>query len=81
MMIIQKDSDVDTFIDYFYQQWIAKNFNWFEGAYQGIPSTDNGLESNNKWIKEYETLRNRLSLSEFNNVALKCVSNWSKDRN
>jgi hypothetical protein len=38
--------------NYFYQQWITKNFNWFEGAYQGIPSTDNGLKSNNKWIKE-----------------------------
>ena len=41
---------------------------------------DNGLESTNKWIKDCETLRNRLSLSEFNNVALKCVANWSEER-
>jgi hypothetical protein len=54
----KNDSDVDTFIDYFYQQWIAKNFNWFEGAYQGKTSTDNGLESNNKWIKEYTSNSN-----------------------
>ena len=46
-----------------------------------IPSTDNALESTNKWIKDCETLRNRLSLSEFNNVAMQCVGNWSKDRN
>jgi len=32
-------------------------------------------------LEVIETLRNRLSLSEFNNVALKCVSNWSQDRN
>jgi hypothetical protein len=54
----KNDSGVDTFIDYFYQQWIAKNFNWFEGAYQGKTSTDNGLESNNKWIKEYTSNSN-----------------------
>jgi hypothetical protein len=77
----KNDSDVNTFIAYFDQQWVQKNFNWFEGAHDGIPSTDNALESTNKWIKDCETLRNRLSLSEFNNVAMQCVGNWSKDRN
>ena len=47
-----KNSKVDTFISYFEEQWVKVNFNWFEGAYDGIPSHDNGLESTNRYVKD-----------------------------
>ena len=48
---------VDNFVFYFIHQWVDKNSNWFEGAYEGIPSHDNGIESTNRNIKDYHSLR------------------------
>ena len=59
---------------------MKKNFNWFEGAYEGIPSQDNGLESYNRNIKDYHTLRQRLNLPKFLDCLVNIVYNWSKDR-
>jgi hypothetical protein len=71
---------VDNFIEYFENQWVKVNFNWFEGAYHGIPSHDNGLESTNRNIKDYHTFRQRLSLSQFLMCLTNLVKNWSRDR-
>jgi hypothetical protein len=76
----KKNVTVDNFIKYFEEQWVLKNFNWFEGAYEGIPSHDNGLESTNRYIKDFHTFRRRLSLSEFLTCLINFVKNWSKDR-
>ena len=67
------------FFSYFIQQWVEKNFNWFEGAYEGIPC-DNWLDSTNRNIKYYHTLRRRLLLSESLSCLKNSVKNWSKDR-
>jgi hypothetical protein len=66
---------------YFEDQWIKINYNWYEGAYEGIPSHDNGLESTNRYIKDFHTFRHRLSLSQFLVCLFNLVKNWSQDRN
>ena len=75
-----KNTTVDNFIKYFEDQWVKQNFNWFEGAYDGVPSHDNGLESNNRYIKDFHTFRLRLSLSQFLVCLMDLVKNWSPSR-
>ena len=49
------------FLNHFKDQCIDRNPGWYEGFSNGnIPSTDNGLESTNKTIKETHTLRERM---------------------
>ena len=42
-----------------------KNKNWYEGTSQGTLSTNNGLESINRFIKDEYTFRERLPPSRF----------------
>ncbi|CAF0706525.1 unnamed protein product [Brachionus calyciflorus] len=50
------------FMSYFKQTWVNSiNCAWYEGAAEKIPSTHNGLESNNRTIKDVYTLRERLA--------------------
>ena len=43
-----KDNSISKFLEYFKKEWIdSNNCNWYVGAALNIPSTDNGLESNN----------------------------------
>ena len=51
--------EVDTFISYLKSEWLENNEGWFEGLAPGYPSTNNGLESTNRWLKEHHLLRNR----------------------
>lgn len=53
------------FIEYFKKQWLGVHINWFEGAAQFTPSTNNGVESHNAVIKRKITLRRRLPLNQF----------------
>lgn len=53
------------FIDYFRKQWLGDLNNWFEGAAEYTPSTNNGVESHNANIKRKVTLRRRLPLNQF----------------
>lgn len=39
------------FIEYFEKQWLGVHSNWFEGAAEITPSTNNGVESHNASIK------------------------------
>ena len=55
---------VSAFISYFRKEWIVENDGWYEGAAPGYPSTNNGLESTNRWLKEHHLLRNRLAIGE-----------------
>lgn len=48
------------FTAYFEKEWLQKNSEWFEDAACGYPSTNNGLEGTNSWIKTEHTLRDRL---------------------
>jgi hypothetical protein len=45
------DASVNTFCDYFNDNWLLKNYEWSEGAAPGYPSTNNGLEGTNNDIK------------------------------
>lgn len=53
------------FVAYFKKEWLGAHCNWFEGAADYTPSTNNGLESHNATIKKKITLRRRLPMSEF----------------
>lgn len=53
------------FIEYFQKQWLRVHCNWFEGAADYTPSTNNALESHNAIIKWKITLRQRLPLNQF----------------
>ncbi len=48
------------FIDYFEKQWILNKSSWYLGyAQKGIPTTNNALESTNRYIKETFTKRRK----------------------
>lgn len=53
------------FVTYFKQQWLGSHSNWFEGAADYTPSTNNALESHNAVIKRKVTFRKRLPLNQF----------------
>lgn len=54
------------FLEYFENEWLRKNPNWFEGAMQrGCASNNSSLEATNRMIKDRFSFRNRLSVEEF----------------
>ena len=53
------------FFDYFESEWIQKHPGWYEGFAPGVPSTNNGLESTNRVIKDAGRYRVKLSLGRF----------------
>lgn len=63
------------FVAYFKKEWLNMHCNWFEGAAQYTPSTNNALESHNAVIKRKITLRRRLPMNEF----LKCMKEMTSD--
>lgn len=67
----------------FYEFWLHQdNCGWFEGLAPGFPSTNNGLEATNRYIKEDGTLRERLAIKQFLNLIENgFVKTWSSDRN
>ncbi len=87
-----KETSVDNFLDYFEKVWIRETTNqktgkktchnkWYEGAHkQGQPSNNNGLESNNRVVKDKFTLRERMAISRYLENSFDMVRNWSKDR-
>ena len=75
-----KDRRVKDFVSYFEEQWFDKNWNWYEGAALGQPSTNNGIESTNAAIKRSHTLRERLPVGQFLNDLERLITKWSKSR-
>ncbi|CAF1157053.1 unnamed protein product [Adineta steineri] len=67
-----------TFIEYFQKEWLTSHRGWYEGIQQLTPSTNNGLESNNRVIKDENTFRERLSLSRSKILTFEMVQKWSK---
>lgn len=53
------------FISYFKNEWLTSRCNWFEGAADYTPSTNNALESHNSNIKRNWTFRKRLQMNQF----------------
>ncbi len=56
------NNDAKEFMSYFKDTWLDRNEGWYEGHAPGYPSTNNGLESINRCIKDEHTLRSRLRL-------------------
>uniref|UniRef100_A0A914WTS7 MULE transposase domain-containing protein n=1 Tax=Plectus sambesii TaxID=2011161 RepID=A0A914WTS7_9BILA len=54
---------------------------WFEGHAPGHPSHNNALESTNNVIKTEYTMRSRLPVAQFANMACMIVQDWSQSRN
>lgn len=68
-----------SFTDYFSKQWIEKNSNWFEGALDRSPSTNNATEGQNSVIKKKCTLRRLLSFLKFNVCMFQMLKDYSND--
>lgn len=66
------------FVDYLEQIWFSTHPGWYEGFADGIPSTNNALESFNSVIKKEETLRERMPLSQYLPLCLASAQRWSK---
>ena len=58
-------SRMDKFLAYFDKEWVKNHPNWYEGFAKGIPSTNNALESCNKWYKIQLVGSSRWPLSRF----------------
>jgi hypothetical protein len=67
------------FITYFENQWLKSHNLWYEGVDHFTPSTNNGLESFNRVIKDKYTLRERLPMSRFRILSLEAVQRWSTE--
>lgn len=64
-------------VQYFTSEWLNKNRHWYEGFAHYTPSTNNAVESFNRKIKDEQTLRERLDLSQFRFAINKMVTEWS----
>ncbi|CAF0826715.1 unnamed protein product [Brachionus calyciflorus] len=73
--------DLTKFLKYFKKEWIvSKHCNRYEGAALSYPSTNNGLESTNKPIKDNHTVREREHVSRFIKSVFEIIKIWSIDR-
>jgi hypothetical protein len=64
-MAIEKNNDINDFLNYFDDQWVLKYSGWYEGFAAGLLSTYNGLESFNASIKKEITEFQRINLGFF----------------
>ncbi|CAF1306954.1 unnamed protein product, partial [Rotaria sordida] len=71
------DKDLNKFSQYFSEQWLSHLCYWYEGAARFTPSSNNGLESLNGRIKQHYTMRNKLPLAPFLQLAEKMLVDWS----
>ena len=60
--------------------YFSKNKNWYEAAAPELPSTNNGLESFNRTVKDDYTLRERLPFAIFKEKMVDMMRNISFDR-
>jgi len=72
-----KTKNAKEFLQYMNKKWLSTHNSWYEGYKHFTPSTNNGLESNNRIIKDEQTIRERVPLSRFSQQALEIVSKWS----
>lgn len=78
-LFLQKWKTETEFVEYFTEQWVNKNANWFEGVQHFTPKTNNALEGTNKWIKDTHTLRQRLPSGQFLENLVRIVNDWSSE--
>lgn len=63
--------------EYFEKEWLINHPNWYEGFRRNTPSTNNGLESFNRVIKDEQTFRERLDISQFRFVLFDMITQLS----
>lgn len=68
------------FIRYFIDNWINKNCGWSSSTYPGVPKTNNSLEAVNNTLKRFYTIPQKLVFTEFMQILLQVVSDWSNIR-
>ena len=68
------------FAKYFKDNWVNINFNWFAGATEGFPVTNNALEATNNVVKKHDTLREKVVMSEFLAMLTTITQDWSQAR-
>lgn len=66
-------------VEYFKMEWLIQNRNWYEGFEKLTPSTNNALESNNRVLKDEQTLRERMDLAQFRVKVFDVVRQWSTE--
>lgn len=77
---LQKWAKEEKFCDYFDNEWLKQNRNWFEGATEmRSPSTNNALEAFNRVVKDCGTMRTRFPLGQFLSVSSSLVTEWSSE--
>src|ERR1700761_7897060 len=57
------------------------NDGWYIGKTYGYPTTNNGIEATNKWIKDQGTFRKKLQINQFLYLMNNLISGWSEERN
>ncbi|RMZ98423.1 hypothetical protein BpHYR1_035707, partial [Brachionus plicatilis] len=83
LLIKQSCGESKTAIKEFFKFWLDEhNLGWFEGFAPGFPSTNNALESTNRYIKDDGTLRIRLAIRQFVSLMENgFIRDWSRERN
>lgn len=66
------------FANYMQNSWGRDCCRWYEGAALTHPSTNNGLESLNRQIKDKYTLRKMMPMGEFLNACESMTTDWSE---
>lgn len=66
-------------VEYFTNEWCIQNPNWYEGFAIMTPSTNNALESFNRVIKDEQTLRELMDLSQFRFVLFNMIKQYSTE--
>lgn len=79
LFIKKWEKEEKDFCDYFRKQWLDVHCNWYEGAAEYSPSTNNNLEAYNGVLKSNYTFRNRLEFGVFVETIAGVVRKLSKD--
>ncbi|XP_035711288.1 uncharacterized protein LOC118436791 [Folsomia candida] len=74
------EADLTQFMAYFKQEHLDTRDGWYEGHCMGFPSTNNGIEGTNAWIKRQGTFRERLSIGQLLQYMTNQTEIWSKER-
>jgi len=72
-----KSKNENEFMAYMTKKWLSIHNSWYEGYNHFTPSTNNGLESDNRILKHEQTLRKQVSLSRFSHQTFEIGGKWS----
>lgn len=80
ILFLKKYESYKEFCEYFRDEWVIANPNWYEGASdEPVPSTNNAMESWNRICKDEKSNRIRLPLNTFFPKLLDWTKEWSAE--